>query len=58
MPQLAQRLRFDLADALARDLKHLADLLERAGTAVLQPEAQLENALLARGCLLYTSRCV
>ena len=38
MAQLAQRLGLDLADAFARDVELLADLLERAGTAVLDAE--------------------
>ena len=45
--QLAQRLGFDLADALARHVELLAHLLERAGAAVLQAEAQLQHAPLA-----------
>ena len=49
MAQLAQRLGLDLADAFARDVELLADLLERAGTAVLDAEAELEDLLLARG---------
>src|SRR3990170_4840799 len=47
--QLAQRLRLDLADPLAGDVELLADLLERPGTPVLQPEAELEHAPLAPG---------
>ena len=47
--QLAQRLRLDLADALTGDIELLADLLKRAGTAVLDAEAQLEHLLLTRG---------
>ena len=49
MAQLAQRLGLDLADAFARDVELLADLLERAGTAVLDAEAELEDLLLTRG---------
>ena len=49
MAELAQGLRLDLADALARDVELLADLLERAGAAVDDAEAQLEHLLLARG---------
>ena len=41
--ELAQGLGFDLADALARDVELLADLFERAGTAVLDAEAQLQD---------------
>ena len=47
--ELAQRLGFDLADALARDVELLADLFERAGTAVLDAEAQLQDLPLTRG---------
>src|SRR5215218_9169588 len=36
--QLGQRLRLDLADALAGDAELLADLLERAGLAVVEAE--------------------
>src|SRR3954451_283084 len=47
MPELAERLRLDLADALAGDVELLADLLEGARSAVLQPEPELEHAALA-----------
>ena len=57
MPQLAQRLRFDLTDAFACDLEHFADLLQRARAAVFQPEAQLQDALFTRGeCVQDTSK--
>ena len=49
MTQLAQRLGFDLPDPLASDVELLADLLERAGTPVLEAEPQLEHAPLATG---------
>ena len=51
--ELAQRLGFDLADALARDVELLANLFERAGTAVLDAEAQLQDFLLTRGEVLH-----
>src|SRR5690606_20833964 len=44
--QLAKRLRLDLPDALARDAELLPDLFERAIAAILQPEAQDDDALL------------
>src|SRR4029453_1650719 len=46
--QLAQRLGFDLADALARDVEVLADLFERMVGALPDAEAHLDDALLAR----------
>ena len=49
MPQLAQRLRLDLPDALARHLEALSDLFQRVLGAILQAEAHLDHALLARG---------
>src|SRR5262245_43465618 len=48
MPQLAQRLRLDLADPLAGDGEVLADLLERVLGAVADAEAHLDHLLLAR----------
>src|SRR5690554_2515941 len=47
MAQLAQRLRLDLADALARHAEVLADLLQRVVLPVLQPEAHLQHLALA-----------
>src|SRR5664280_1268186 len=44
--QLPQRHRLDLADPLAAHVELCADLLERAGTAVLQPEPELEHSAL------------
>ena len=49
MAQLAQRLRLDLADPLAGHVELLADLLERAGTPVLEAEPELQHAPLAAG---------
>src|SRR4249920_3493141 len=48
MPQLAQRLRLDLADALARDLEVLADLFERVVALLADAEAHAQDLLLAR----------
>src|SRR5262249_22666730 len=47
MPQLPERLRFDLPDALARDGEALADFLERVLAAVADAEAHLDHLLLA-----------
>ena len=49
MPELAQRFRFDLPDALARDVELLSDLLQRARLAVIQAKAQAKHLFLARG---------
>src|SRR5690606_18161715 len=48
MPQLPQRLRLDLADALARDLEVLTDLFERVVALLADAEAHAEDLLLAR----------
>src|SRR5262245_65658427 len=48
MPQLRQRLRLDLADALARAAELLAHLFERPYLAVVEAEAQPHHLLLAR----------
>src|SRR6185312_4571835 len=48
VPQLAQRLGLDLADALAGDGEALADLFERVLAAVADAEAHLDHLLLAR----------
>ena len=45
--ELGQRLRLDLADALAGDAELAADLFERAGLAVLEAEPQPHDLLLA-----------
>src|SRR5262245_27549546 len=47
MPELPERLRLDLADALAGDVELLPNLLEGPGTPVLEAEAELEHAPLA-----------
>src|SRR4051794_22042475 len=49
MLELAQRLRLDLADALARDGKLLADLFQRVIGVHADAEAHAEHPLLARG---------
>src|SRR3990172_1946896 len=47
--EVAERLRLDLADALAGDVELLADLLESPGAAVLQPKPELEHPPLTTG---------
>src|SRR5205814_2856162 len=46
--ELAQRLRLDLADALARDVELLADLFERVVGVHLDAEAHAQHLRLAR----------
>src|SRR6186713_3692071 len=48
MPQLAERLRLDLPDALAGHREALTDFLERVFAAFAHAEAHLDYALLAR----------
>src|SRR5690242_20460475 len=48
VPQLAQRLRLDLADALAGHLEVLTDLLERVVALLADAEPHPEDLLLAR----------
>src|SRR5438477_9971969 len=48
MPQLAKRLRLDLADPLACDVERAADFLEGVFGAVAHTEAHFENLLFAR----------
>ncbi len=48
MAQLAQRLGFDLADALARDLEVLTHLFERVVGLLADAEAHAQDLLLAR----------
>ena len=57
MPQLAQRLRLDLPDALARHLEALPHLFQRVLGAVFQAEAHLDDALFARGQGAEDLRC-
>src|SRR3989442_9496691 len=47
--QLAQHLRLDLTEPLSRHVELAADLLECAGAAILETEAQLQHAPLAAG---------
>src|SRR5712664_4816006 len=47
--QLAERLGFDLADALASEGERLSHFFERVLPAVFQPEAHLDDLFLARG---------
>src|SRR6185369_10691385 len=46
--KLAQRLRLDLTDALARDLEALTDLFERVVRLLADAEAEAQDLLLAR----------
>src|SRR5207245_11179447 len=52
VPQLRQGLGLDLADALAGDAELLADLLEGASLAVVEPETHAHDLLLAIGELV------
>ena len=49
MAQLSEGLGLDLADAFPGDVELLADLLQGAGAAVLNAEAQLQHLLLPGG---------
>src|SRR6185437_9008904 len=49
MPQLAQRLRFNLADALARYLEALSNFFKRVLAAIFESKAHLDHALFPRG---------
>src|SRR5512140_2007322 len=52
VPQLAQRLGFDLANALPGDGKALSDFFQRMLAPVAEPEPHLDDLLLPRGeCL-------
>src|SRR5262245_55826704 len=44
--ELLQRLALDLADALAGDVEHAAQLVQRAGLLAAQAVAELEHAAL------------
>ena len=46
MTQLAKSLGFNLADTLTGDIEFLADILKRAGFAVVKPETQANDFLL------------
>ena len=48
MAQLAERLRFDLANALARHLEGFADLFERAVAPIVEAVPQTQDLPLAR----------
>ena len=48
MPQLSQRLGFDLPDAFSGYCERLAYFFERVLAAVFQPKAHLDDLLLAR----------
>jgi len=52
----AQRLRFDLADALARDCERLADFLERVFGNRRRAETHLDNFFFARASALQHRR--
>src|ERR1019366_1439475 len=41
--ELAERLRFDLADALASDVVHVSDFFQRAAVAINEAKAHFDN---------------
>ena len=47
MAEFTQRLGFDLADPLSRDLELPSDLFQRAGTPVFQSEAEFDHLLFS-----------
>ena len=47
MAQLAERPLFELADALAREIHHIADFLERQGFVSVEAEIEPDNAQFA-----------
>src|SRR6188472_3647829 len=49
MPELPQRLRLDLPDALARHVEARPDLFERVVGPLTDPEAEAKHLLLAGG---------
>ena len=49
MTELPQGLGFDLTDPLTGDVELFAHLFQRAGTAVLDAEAQLQDLFLSGG---------
>ena len=49
MPQLAQRLGFDLTNAFAGDRKRLPDLFQCVLAAIFKSEAHLDHFFLSRG---------
>lgn len=55
MTQLAKSLGFNLADTLTGDIEFLADILKRAGFAVVKPETQANDFLLPRVSVSSTS---
>src|SRR5947199_8146369 len=48
MPQLAERLSFDLADALARDHELASNFFECSASPILEAKAEFKHLTLAR----------
>src|SRR3954447_956693 len=47
MAQLAERVRLDLADSLPGEAELVADLFQRSGPTIVEPEPEPDDALLA-----------